>query len=389
MRVNCAGRVALMALFIVAIAGMQAVSDGETLVMWDMPFAEAFPGGLSLGPDGTVYVAANGGTEVIRLDPANDVYRSWGVGDRPEDVTVVDGVPFCTVAGANLIVYFHSEGLGTNSSPVPFPDVGPGEIHRGQNSDTGNYVFWIAERNAPGVLRYEYNQVIDAPEVFYDPSDGSIGHRAVPVSARQVTSEYEEFSYNVAYIPDPVAISPSATAYPFSEWPLPLGDDYYVQDIAVANDGALWISFGAPFLFRLDPIAGTLQQMETIQNVAIFQGLLPAADGSIWFGNIVDGSIGHFDPILGVSEVWRIPGTGEIYDLAFARDGAIWYTDRIAEAIGRFDPWTGEATIYPLPVDSEPLYLAIDTEGAIWFSCGFGNSIGRLTIPEQVPPQIP
>jgi len=373
----------LIALGAVIVLGVLAVSEGETLVMWDMPFAEAFPAGLSLGPDGTIYVAANGGTEVIRLDPANDVYRSWGVGDGPEDVTVIDGVPFCTVGGANLIVYFHSEGLSTNSSRIPFPDVGPGEIHRGENSDTGNYVFWIVERDVLGVLQYECNTAIDAPQAFYDPSDGSIGSRSVPVSPQLVASEYEAFSYDVAYIPDPEPIAPSGTSYPFSEWPLPLGDDYYVQDLAVADDGALWISFGAPFLYRLDPVAGTLQLLETIQNVAIMQGLLPAADGSIWFGNIVDGSIGHFDRILGVSEVWRIPGTQEIYDLAFARDGAIWYTDRLADAIGRFDPSTGDVAVYPLPEDSEPLYLAIDADGAIWFTAGFGNAIGRLTIAGQ------
>jgi len=389
MRTNRTGRIVLMALFIAAIVGMQAVSDGESLVMWDMPFAEAFPAGLSLGPDGMVYLAANRGTEVIRLDPTNDVFRSWGVGQGPEDVTVVDGVPFCTVSGPDLIVYFHSEGLGTNSAPIPFADVDPGEIHRGKDTDAGNQVYWIADRGVPGVLRFEYRPTIDAPEVFYDPSDQSAQRRTVPVSPRQVTPDYEAFSYDVAYIPAPVPIASVSVSYPFSQWLLPLGDDFYVQDIAVANDGALWISFGAPFLFRLDPLAGTLQQMETIQNVAIFQGLLPAADGSIWFGNIIDGSIGHFDRVLGVSEVWRIPGTEEIYDLAFARDGAIWYTDRIADAIGRFDPQTGDVTVYPLPEGSEPLYLAIDADGAIWFTAGSGNAIGRLTIPGQTPPQIP
>ena len=70
MRASCAGRVAVTALFIVAVVGMQAISDGETLVMWNMPFAEAFPAGLSLGPVGTVYVVVNGGAEAIRLDPS-------------------------------------------------------------------------------------------------------------------------------------------------------------------------------------------------------------------------------------------------------------------------------------------------------------------------------
>ncbi|MBU0595753.1 hypothetical protein KJ567_03605, partial [Candidatus Bipolaricaulota bacterium] len=246
-------------------------------------------------------------------------------------------------------------------------------------------VFWIAERDVPGILRFEYRPAIDAPAADGDPSEQSAGRRIMAIEPRSVTAGYVAFAYNVAYIPAATAIAPSGTWYPFTEWRLPIGPDFYVQDITVAGDGKLWISFGAPTLFRFDPVAGTLQEMETIQNVAIFQGLLPAADGSIWFSNIVEGSIGHFDPAVGVSEVWRIPGTGEVYDLAFARDGAIWYTDRIGDAIGRFDPWTGEATVYSLPEGSEPLYLAIDAEGAVWFSAGSGNFIGRLTIPGQAP----
>ena len=135
-------------------------------------------------------------------------------------------------------------------------------------------------------------------------------------------------------------------------------------------------------LLRFDPSVETLQWMETIQNVAIFQGLLPSSDGSIWFGNIVEGGIGHFDPAIGLSEVWRIPGTGEIYDLAFGGDGRIVYTDRTADAIGVLDTETGEAAIYRLSEDSEPLYLAIDRDGAVWFTAGSGNYIGRLVISD-------
>jgi streptogramin lyase len=379
MRSCCIG---IIVLFVVAVPGLVALSEGETLVLWDMPYTDAFPAGLSLGSDGTVYVAASGGTEVYRLDPANDVFRAWGAGERPEDVMVVDGVPFCTVGDTDLIVYFNPEGLGTTSARIPFQGVHPGEIHRGADTDAGNVVFWIVERDVPGVLRFEFDPARDVPPPYYDPSDQSATRRTLPVTSTTVTSEYEAFAYDITYIPAPVAITP-AESYPFSEWMLPLGVDFYIQDLAVADDGALWISYGAPMLFRLDPTARTLQEMETIRNAAILQGLLPAEDGSIWFGNFLEGAIGHFDRLLGVSEVWRIPGTQEIYDLVFAPDEAIWYTDRVGDAIGRFEPWTGEATVYALPADSEPLYLEIDADGAVWFTLGSGNAIGRLTAPDQ------
>ena len=359
--------------------GVAAASQSGILTFWNLPFERAFPAGLSLGDGGTVYVAAEGGMVVFRLDPASDVYRSWGVGEGPEDVTVAEGVVFCSVGDDNLVVFLNPGGLAVSSAVVPFAGVMPGEIHRGANTDDGNMIFWIAERGLPGFLRFEYNPALDAPGVVGSPSDSPATRQAQTISARAVTPTYERFAYDVTLMPPPYGFTASRSSYPFAEWLLPL-EPFGVEDIAVASDGKLWISFGGPSLFLFDPAAGTLQEMETIQNVAIFQGLLPAVDGSIWFGNIVEGAIGHFDPSIGLSEVWRIPGTGEVYDLVFADDGAIWYTDRVGDAIGRLDTVANEVTIYPLPEGSEPLYLAIDDDGAVWFTAGSGNYIGRMTV---------
>ncbi|MBN1859341.1 hypothetical protein JW848_09070 [Candidatus Bipolaricaulota bacterium] len=364
---------------IVLLLGVAAVSQGSALTVWELPYEDAFPGGIALGPDGTVYAAANGGQEVYRLDPANDLFRSWGVGDRPADVTVIDGTVFCTIENDDGIVYFDPAGLAVSTAVIPFPGVAPREIHRGTDTAAGNIILWIVERGVPGVLRLEYNPATDGPSAAGQPSEQPVVPQTLVMTPQMVQTTYERFPYDISLMPTPVPLAVSRTAAPFTEWALPISG-FSVEDIAVADDGTLWISIGAPLLFRFDPIAGTLQEMETIRNVAIFQGLLPAADGSIWFGNIVEGSVGHFDPALGLSEVWRIPGTGEIYDLVFGADGSIWYTDRVGDAIGRLNTATGQATIYPLPADSEPLYLQIDADGAVWFTAGSGNSIGRLTV---------
>ena len=364
---------------IVLLLGVAAVSQGNTLTFWELPYEDTFPGGIALGPDGTVYAAANGGQEVYRLDPANDLFRSWGVGDRPADVTVIDGAVFCTVENDDAIVYFDPAGLAVSTAVIPFPGVAPWEIHRGADTAAGNIILWIVERGIPGVLRFEYNPATDAPSAAGQASEQPVVSRTLVVTPQIVQATYERFPYDISLMPTPVPLAASRTAAPFTEWALPISD-FSVEDIAVADDGTLWISFGTPLLFRLDPIAGTLQEVETIRNAAIFQGLLPAADGSIWYGSIAEGSVGHFDPALGLSETWRIPGTGEVYDLVFGTDGSIWYTDRDGDAIGNLNPTAGQATIYLLPADSEPLYLQIDTAGAIWFTAGSGNSIGRLTV---------
>jgi len=82
--------------------------------------------------------------------------------------------------------------------------------------------------------------------------------------------------------------------------------------------------------------------------------------------------------VLGLSETWRIPGTGEVYDLIFDAQGRIWYTDRVGDAIGRLDVGSGEVIVFALPSDSEPLHLAIDSNGDVWFTAGSGGYVGRL-----------
>ena len=368
-------------LALAVLFGLMAVAQDVALTTWTMPYADSYPAGLALGGDGTVFVAESGGMEVYRLDPVSGFFRSWGVGDGPEDVMVADGIPFCAVRDGNLMVYFDPNGLSTNSARVPFSPAGPGEIHRGPDTADGRWTFWMTERDGGGILRYLYNPATDAPIASGDPTEQAATAKVLDVSPVTVTAQYERFSYDVTAIPDPnpILLASTQTSYPFTEWLFDL-DDYRVEDLAVADDGTLWISFGSPFLLRFDPAAETVQLLETIQDTMIFQGLLPDPDGSIWFGNLIDGSIGHFHPGTGLSEVWRIPGNIEVYDLAFDAAGAIWYTDRVGDAIGHFDPATGQATIYPLPADSEPLNLAIDDTGAVWFTAGSGNYIGRLVV---------
>jgi outer membrane protein assembly factor BamB len=356
--------------------GAPVAEPSVALSRWPLPYAGGYPAGIDIDAAGRVYVAVVGGMEILRLDPATDRYRSWGVGEGPEDVVVVGDLALCSVGQANQLVYFHPDSQAVSSVVLPSPDVGLMEIHRGPNAPSGDLVFWVAETTAQGVLRYTFDPA-DAPGVVGSQTNAPMPRQETSSSLAVLSTSYESFPYDVSLMPSPAPISPSQVRGAITEWRLDI-EDYWVEDIAVAADGTVWISAGVPFLFRLDPAAGTLRMMETIRNAAIFQGLLPAADGSIWFGNLLEGGIGHFDPVLGVSETWRIPGAGEVYDLVFDAEGAIWYTDRVGDAIGRLDVRSGEATVFSLPADSEPLHLAVDAAGNIWFTAGSGNYIGRL-----------
>jgi len=382
MRSKHAGVLVLMVICITLVFSVSTLAD-TTLTTWTMPYGNAFPSGLAIDEQGRIYTAAAGGREVYRLDPVNELFRSWGVGDRPQDVVIVDGVVFCTIRDGDYVVYFDPDGVGVYTVDVPFAGVGPQTIRRGVDTDDGKVVLWISEWNVSGVLHYEYDPVVDAPVPVGMPSDGSAVSITADMTPTLLTAEYEQYEYIVDLIPDPEPIAAQTTSGAFTEWALPMDTPPGIADFAVTENGTLWISCSLPFLYRLDSAAGTLQLLETIQNVVISSGLLPASDGGIWFGNLLEGAIGHFDPVVGTSEVWRIPGTGEVYDLAFGPDGTIWYTDRVADAIGCLDTVSNQATVYPLTVNCEPLELAFDADGSLWFVAGSGNFVGRLTMPEE------
>jgi len=372
----CVVLLAIVAAFVAAHPNVMAQS--AALTVWRIPHGESFPAGVAMDARGWVYVALASGREVIGLDSTTSTVRSWGVGEGPAAVAVVDQAVFCTVQQANQIVWFHPDSLGVTTAVLPFADLGPRELLRGAETSEGEVLLWMTSWEQPAVLQLVYDPATEAPGVVGEPSDTSVSSETMVIEETTLTVDYEAFPYNVAVLPDPYAITAVSAANGLTKWELPLPDEYAVYDLAPADDGSVWISFGTPFLLRLDPDAQSLQELETIPNAAILNGLYAAPDGSIWFSNLVEGGIGHLDLSLGFSETWRIPGAEDIYDLVLDEHGALWYTDRIADTIGRLDIATGEVTIYPLPVDSEPLNLLVDDAGHVWFCAGLGNYIGRL-----------
>jgi streptogramin lyase len=366
---------------IIAVLCANALSvSGESvmLTIWELPYERAFPAGIALDSANRVAVATSGGREVYRLDPTTNTFRSWGVGERPASVAIIDDVIFCSVEGSNQFVYFNPESLGVSTWVLPFSGVGPRELEHGITTSQDTTMLWMTEWSQLGVLRMEYDPAAHFPGIYGVPSDSAATPEIVSTTIAAGAAVHEQFSYNVSAVPEPYTVSTVHASPPFKEWVFSLGD-FAIYDVAPASDGKVWISFGAPFLLRLDPEKDTLQEIETIPNALIFNGLLAASDGSIWFADLAGGAIGHLDLALGISESWRIPGSEDIYDLAFTGDHEVWYTDRLADTIGHLNLATSEFTVYSLPDDSEPLYLKIDGNGDIWFSAGTGNYIGRLS----------
>ncbi len=118
-----------------------------------------------------------------------------------------------------------------------------------------------------------------------------------------------------------------------------------------------------------------------------------AADGSIWFTNLLKNSFGKFDVPNSTFTQYSLPGIdpdlagGQPFEIRAAADGTLWlaqyggFSAPKANAVIRIvptDPPT--ATVYELGAGKAPLSLAPDSKGNVWFGVtdSSTSSIGRL-----------
>ena len=152
-------------------------------------------------------------------------------------------------------------------------------------------------------------------------------------------------------------------------------------------DGSLWMApFVSSVIARLDVETGRWQTwpMKSIDGKATGahdlsfgadHTLLTDRDGLIWFSDIMNDSVGYFDPATGRSETYRAPPlpegrprNGSLYGLAMSADRrTLWYSELNGGRIGSFDIEKrafGDSVL--LPANAGPRRLAIDDRGVLY-----------------------
>lgn len=152
-------------------------------------------------------------------------------------------------------------------------------------------------------------------------------------------------------------------------------------------DGSLWMApFVSSVVARLDVDTGQWQTwpMRTVDGRATGAHdlsfgsdhvLLTDRQGLVWFSDILNDSIGYFDPATGRSEIFRAPSAaegrprnGSLYGLAMSADRrTLWYSQLNGGRIGSFDIETRRfAEPVLLPPNAGPRRLSIDDRGMLY-----------------------
>jgi virginiamycin B lyase len=172
-----------------------------------------------------------------------------------------------------------------------------------------------------------------------------------------------------------------STAVELREYPL-AAPDAYPRDIALAPDGALWITAeGANALVRLDPSTGTLRRYGVKAADSRPSGLAIAPDGHVWFMASARAYLGDFDPVHDTVVDHPLPDARakDPRAAAFASDGRLWFTVEQGGFVGVFTPSTGEFALRPLKrPGARPDAIVIGKDGAAYVAERGSNHIARI-----------
>lgn len=111
------------------------------------------------------------------------------------------------------------------------------------------------------------------------------------------------------------------------------------------------------------------------------EGLVKAADGSVWFADAGGGAIGHMTPGGQVTEFPLPNSNNRPENLVIGPDGNIWFTEFSGNKVGRLTP-SGSITEY----QASPQYnvfglydIAVGPDGNLWCTTSTDDYIDRVT----------
>jgi len=98
-------------------------------------------------------------------------------------------------------------------------------------------------------------------------------------------------------------------------------------------------------------------------------GVLPDAQGNIWYTAVNPGTLGKLEPTSGSMTEWRLPGTTNTYGLDIdPNTGRVWCASNDLPALFCLDPGAMQLTQWLLPGSGKPFDVGVSADGKVWYS---------------------
>jgi streptogramin lyase len=314
-----------------------AVTRGQEIIEFPLPPQGNSAAGLTVGPDGNVWIAQNYSVQV-------------------RFISIGGGLGLANITDTGVITEYSCGGWqGLLGSGILGPVTASGNL-------------WAIE-NGPGSNVFPYAV---EPCLTGAPGTGS----QLPSSGTDLTLGPDG---NLWFILAPSLIGRSTTTGTVTTFSLPAGISPIF--LAAGPDGSVWFTdYWSNKIGRMTT-SGSVTLFDPITSNAGLSGIAAGPDGNLWFTEVV-GKIGRITTSGSVTE-FSIPtpssGPGSI---APGADGAMWFTEA-AGKIGRITT-TGSISEIRVPyAHASPRDIIGKPDGTMWFidSPGQPNEsdrIGRL-----------
>ena len=271
---------------------------------------------------------------ISRIDPETKTQKTFSVGTTPTDLAVGEGSVWIGNGLVDETSTFPGPVLSSVSrvDPDTFSVLGTSKLQgKGEGAVQGDSL--VVGKGAVWAINP------DRTISRLDPQSGKVVAR-IPTSVDEIATGPDGVLWGLTRPPRAglVRVSPSSNAVTAT---IRIGSEG-LTDIAVGA-GAVWVSDGAGFVWRIDP--GRRARQRTI---AVAKGVdsLAFGSGSLWAVNPFEGTLSRIDPSTNeVSKTIAIGGTPR--DVA-AGKGSLWVSD------------AGASCGKPLyEGDGEPRYLVV------------------------------
>jgi len=301
--------VAVLALAVPATAGAVEIKE------FTIP-AGSFPRGITQGPDGNMWVAADGGA-ILRVNPASGAALAFGVaGASPTGIA----------AGSDRNLWFTSVDGGV----------------------------------------WRITPTGEATQFLPPTSGGTDGITAGPDGALWYTMRGSGG-----------IVGRVSTDGTFTEFPTPTTTSGPTR-IASGPDGRLWFTEQIANQIGRVTTTGVFEESAVPTAGAGANAITAGPDGAVWFTELLTSRIGRITT-AGATTEFPLPANGQPEGIVAGPDGALWFVDGLTARLGRITV-DGQFTMYDLPGGGgPPVGIATGPGNTLWYTRGT-ERVGRVDL---------